>query len=70
MFIINNYFSFYLWWKDNLVKYQKASKYYVHDYLQNFLLLFMFLLTAPIVTNSHILARIYFAFVKNVLDQA
>ena len=29
----------------------------------------MFLLTAPIVKNSHILAGIYFIFLKNVLDQ-
>ena len=51
------------------VKYQKVSKY-VHDCLQDFLLLFMFLLTAPIVKKRHILARIYFTFVKKiVLDQ-
>ena len=30
---------------------------------------FLFLLTAPIVRNSHILAGIYFIFLKNVLDQ-
>ena len=29
----------------------------------------MFLLTAPIVKNSHILAGIYFIFLKTVLDQ-
>ena len=50
------------------VKYQKASKY-VHDCLQNFLLRFMFLLTAPIVKNGHVLAGIYFIFLKYVLDQ-
>ena len=44
MFITNNHASFNL---------KKRSKYYVHDYLQNFILLFMFLLTAPIVKNSH-----------------
>ena len=31
MFITNNYTSFHLWRKEYLVKYQKASKYYVHD---------------------------------------
>ena len=30
MFITNNHASFHLWWKENLVKYQKVSKYYVH----------------------------------------
>ena len=37
--------------------------------LQNFLLLFMSLLTAKFVKNSHIWARIYFIFLKNVLKQ-
>ena len=36
----------------------KVSKYYDRDCLQNFLLLFMSLLTAPIVKNSLILAGI------------
>ena len=36
---------------------------------KNFLLLFMFSLTAPIVENSHILAGIYFIFLKNILNQ-
>ena len=31
IFITNNHGSFHLWWKENLVKYQKVSKYYVHD---------------------------------------
>ena len=31
MFITNNYTSFHLWWEENLVKYQKVLKYYVHD---------------------------------------
>ena len=31
MFITNNnQASFHLWWKENLVKQQKLSKYYVH----------------------------------------
>ena len=69
MFITNNHASFHLWWNENLVKYQKVSKYYVYDCLQNFLSLFVFLLTAPIVKDSHILAGIHFIFFKNVLDQ-
>ena len=31
MFITNNHASFHLWLKQNLVKYQEVSKYYVHD---------------------------------------
>ena len=50
---------FYLWWKENLAEYQNNSKYYNHDCLQNFILLVMSLLTAPIVKSSHILAKIY-----------
>ena len=49
MYITNNHASFHLWWKKSLVKYQKVLKYYVHDCLQNFLLLLMFLLTAPML---------------------
>ena len=37
--------------------------------LQNFIFLFMTLLTALIVESNHILAGIYFIFRKNVLDQ-
>ena len=54
MFITNNRDSFHLCWKENLVNDQKVSKYYENDYLQNSLLLFMFLLTAPVIKNSHI----------------
>ena len=52
-----------------MVKYQKVSKLYDHDCLQNFLLLFMSFLTAFIGKNSHISAGIYFIFLKNVLYQ-
>ena len=52
MFVAKNRASFNLW-EENLVKHQKVSKY-ENDCLQNFILLFMTLLTAPIVTNSHI----------------
>ena len=31
MFISNNRASFHLWWKENLVKHQKVSKYYEND---------------------------------------
>ena len=64
MFIGNNRTSFHLRLQENLVKYQKVSSYYENDCLQNFLLLFMSLLIAPIVKNSHIWARIYFIFLK------
>ena len=49
---------------ENLVKHQKVSEYYDHDCLRNFLLLFISLLTASIVRNSHLLAGIYFIFLK------
>ena len=32
-------------------------------------LLFMFLLTATFVVNSHIYARVYFIFLENVMKQ-
>ena len=66
--ITNHYVSFHLWWKENFVKRQKVSKYYDYDCLQNFLLLFMSLLTAPISKNSPILAGISCIFPKNILD--
>ena len=50
--------------KENLLKPQKVSKYYEHDFLRKFLLLFMSLLTALIVKSSHILAAISFKFLK------
>ena len=49
---------------ENLLKPQKVSKYYEHDCLRKFLLLFMSLLTALIVKSSHILAAISFKFLK------
>ena len=67
--ITNNYTSFDLWWKQNLVKQAKVSKYYDHGCLQNFLLRFMSLSTAPVVKNRHVLSVIYFIFLKNVLDK-
>ena len=53
--------------KGTFAYHQKVSKYHEHDLLQNFILLFMSLVTALIVKNSHILAGIYFIF--DVLDQ-
>ena len=64
VFINNNHASFYLWLKGNLVKHQRLSKSHDHDYMQAFLLLFMSLLTPPIVEKSHILAGIYFIFLQ------
>ena len=54
MFISNNCASFHLWGKGNLLKHEKVSKYYESGCMKNLLLLFMFLLTAPIDKNSHI----------------
>ena len=54
MFITNNGTLFHLWGKENLVKYQQVSKYDEINCLQNPVLLFMLLLTALIVQNSHI----------------
>ena len=62
-FVINKHTSFHLWWKENLLNH-KFSKQYEHDCLQNFILLFMSLLTDVIVRNSHILAWVYFIFLK------
>ena len=69
MFITNNHDSVHLCWKQNLVKHQKVSKYYVHDCPPIFFLLFMFSKTALIVNNSLILAAIYFIFLKIFLHQ-
>ena len=55
--------------KEKLVKYQKNSKYYENDCLQNFILLFISLSTVPIVKNSHILARVYLILLQVVLKQ-
>ena len=63
----NNRPSFHLWRRKNLVKHEKVSKYYENDCLQNFLSLFMSLLPAKFVRNSHTDARIYFFFLKNVV---
>ena len=69
MYVTNNHASLHLWFKKNLAKHQKASKYHEYHRLENFLLLFKSLLTPLIVKNNHILAGIYFVFLKNVLYQ-
>ena len=38
MFITNNHNEFHLWWKENLVKHQKVSKYYDQDCSKTFIL--------------------------------
>ena len=62
--ITNNNASFHLCWKENLLKHQKVSSHYEHDCLQKFLSLVLSLLTTLIVQNSHVLAGIYFIFLK------
>ena len=54
----NNRISFHWWQKEDVVNHEEVSKYYENDCLQHFLLLFMSLLTAIIVKNSRISARI------------
>ena len=69
MFITNKLPSFHLWWKENLVKHRKTSKYYETDYLENILLPFIFLLTTNFVKTSHIQTKKFLIFLKNILNQ-
>ena len=69
IFISNNRPSFHSWWNDNLVKHWKVSEYYETDCLQNFVLLFIFLLITKFVKNSHIQFGIFFIFLKQVQKQ-
>ena len=55
MFITNN---------PTLVKHQKSENIMTMIGCKNFLFLFMILLTAAIVKNSHMLAEIHFIFLK------
>ena len=48
-----------------MIKHEKVSKYYHHDCLECLLSLFISLLTTRIVQNNHILAEIYFTFLKS-----
>ena len=52
MYVTNNRASLHLWFKKNLAKHQKASKYHENDRLENFLLLFKSLLTSLIVKKQ------------------
>ena len=40
-------------------KQQKMSKYYVNDCLESFILIFMSLLTAPILKNSQVICEMW-----------
>ena len=62
-FISNSHATIHLWSKEILVKHRKVSIFFF------FLTFIMSLLTALIFKNSHILARIYFMFLNNILDQ-
>ena len=63
-FIINNHALLHLWWRENLLKHPKVSKYYDKDCILNLFVLFMSLLTAPFIKSTHILVGVYFIFVK------
>ena len=52
-----------------MLNYEKVSRYYELDCLQNFNLLFISLSTASVFKNNHILSGIYYIFLKNVIDQ-
>ena len=69
IFISNNCASLNLWSKQTLVKNWKGLICYENDFLQSFLLVFMILLTTEFVIVRHILAIIYFAFLKSLLKQ-
>ena len=51
-------------------KTSRSPKFYENDSLQNFLLPFMFLLTAKFARDTHIWIRIFFFVVKNLLKQS
>ena len=63
-FIINNHALLHLWWRENLLKHPKVSKYYDKDCILNLFVPFMSLLTAPFIKSTHILVGVYFIFVK------
>ena len=69
MCITNTHALFHLLCNEELRKYQNFSKRYDHDCLQNFLLLFLGLLTVPIVKKNNTLTGIYFIFLKNAMYQ-
>ena len=69
MFISKNYPFFSLMAKAKFCKITKSLKILSNWFSSKFYFLFMFLLTTIFVKNSHILARIFFIFLKNVLKQ-
>ena len=52
MLISSSGTSFHLWGRKKLEKHQKVSKYYENDCVQNWVFLFITLLTAPIVEKK------------------
>ena len=52
------------------MKHQKFLKYNQTDYLQDIVCLFMLLLTANFVKNSHIYAKLFYISLKTVLNQS
>ena len=69
IFICKNPTSSHLKWKENFIKHQKVWCYWEVDCLQIILMVFMSLLRAKFVRNSHIWARTYFFFLKDSLKQ-
>ena len=69
MFMSNNRPLLDLWLKGNLVKHRKVAKYYKTDCLQNFIFVFMLLLTVKFIENRHMWDRIFFIFLKILLKQ-
>ena len=60
IFISNNGTLIHFWERKNFEKHQKVSKYYENDCLQNWVFLFITLLTAPIVKK--VMFRLEFTF--------
>ena len=54
---------------ENFLNHQNVSKYYEHNCLQDFLLIFRSLLTALIIKDNNILTGIYLIFLKNILQK-
>ena len=69
-FITNNHTSFHLWLKQKWLNHQKILKFNAHRCLKNFLLLYLSLLTALIVKNTHFFPGLCFILLRNVLNQA
>ena len=50
VFVTNNHASFHLWWKENLIKYQKVLKYHVHDCRSK--MIFIYVISANLVDTN------------------